>query len=39
MKAFVRMDCLQDRLTKRFQIGLQSKRMSNAKHYEWLFQS
>ena len=37
MKAFVRMDCLQDRLTKRFQIGLRSKHMSNAKHYEWIF--
>ena len=31
------MDCLQDRLTKRFYVGLRSKYMSNAKHYEWFF--
>ena len=33
------MDCLQDRVTKRFWAGLRSKHMSNAKHYEWLFVS
>ena len=34
---FGRMDCLQDRWAKMVQMSLRSKRMSNAKHYEWSF--
>lgn len=34
---FGRMNCLQDRWAKMVQMSLRSKRMSNAKHYEWSF--